>query len=1022
MKKIVRYKTRIFLIILIASISCGYLLSTYHIEKPLTNLNEEENDNFDNFVPEISVPNWTTATKVITSGSQVDPPFDADNLKSDDGNVDDTMFSPGYKSDDTISYVNYGVTFSTHPWGTTDGGIGVWTNAYRYYDEIYLYLESFNTVGWISMQWGNFGNIPGGTHQYVRQIRIPYRVWADSFAGILDQSLYLGIRAYDDLGNFQAHTIAPIPGHRVVYASTFTFSSGVVFDRVKAGGYVQRLEVYMYANEEILTFTWINVDYAFIIYDYEMADLDLYYVLDFGGLGLTTISQFELNIGVDQCIDQTNIYLYNYVNSSWVTLSTTLTTAGLYIIDIISFADQYFSQSNKMSIAFTRYNYWDGNPYTQYHLKIDFIRIEIPPPDPPPVVYVNQEILHIILTWDPSPTYGVPVTQYNIYRGTVKNGTKTLLGTSSTTKYNDSAVVVGVRYYYVISASSISGESDNSTEVSGQAYDQPAVEWLTPIENKSVVFPLGDPVIFHFSYDPVEVDDVELVIKKGLLSVNFGSVWNETSVDITAGYIDGYVNATLIGYNQTKIVATASRFFTFVRITYEDRRTLNSSREIVGKQLYLILHDPSGDNSYSSFTEDTTLSLGVGSEISVSTGTSLTLGYFYEEEYSGMEFGASTLFSSKQTLEFGFDFRYEISDSTSLTSMQVTDDPDYIGPGLGDRYWGESWIYKWVLNATRRGYSNGTLRYEDPKLYYGIIRGAETYISHELAPHNWQIQNAVYNDSIPVTFVQPFAESGGAPYTYEHAVTSTQTRTMSLQFDLGFEFRTAFGIGESLCTMELSIKSYVETGLAHTYKVAYNIEDDDPTDFIVQGIGIDQRFGTFIFNTSSFFCETSKPYEHGTYDYVPPEIDFPIIDLDTNDDGYAPASDDTPYVEVEIYEDGGVQNAVIWYSIDNGTTWQHIYLTEYPAEPGKWYATLPAQPYNTTVLWYVEVSDNQGNFNSRKDSFGNPFEYKVIKKIEDTEEIPPGIQGYSGIIVTCSIFGTIIIFYKKYHRKLKNKT
>lgn len=1018
MKKIVRNKVKIFLVILLTILSCGYLLSIHYINKSLINVNEneEENDNYDIYIPELSLPNWSTALKQPWSGSQVDPPFDENNIKSDDGLVDETMFSPGYYQDLAFhDYANYGITAYTHPWGTTDGGLWTWTSAYRYYDEKYLYLESYNFVGWIGMIWGDFANLAAGSHQYVRQIRISYRVWADSFAGVLDQSTNLGIIAWDDQDNIVGHTIAAKPGHRVVYTDTFTFDSGVVFDRVKAGGYIRRLQVVMYANEEWLTFTWINVDYAYIEYDYELPDLDFYYELDYGGLGLTTVTQFELNIGVDECKDQTSVSLYNYVTAGWETVDT-LTTPGLYSPSILLDGDKYFSQSKKLRIRFFLFNYYEeGVIYTTYRHKIDFVRIDIPPPDPPPEVYVNQEILHILLTWDLPETYGLPVIQYNIYRGTVENGTKTLLGASPTNDYNDSAVSVGVRYYYVISATSASGEGANSSEVSGQPYDQPMVEWLTPIENKSVVFPLGPQQIFHFTYDDTELDDVELVIEKGLLRVNHGSVWNKTSLDITAGYIDGYVNATLIGYNQSKIVATHSRFFTFVKVTFEDLRTLNSSTEIVGKQLYLILHDPSGDNSYSTFSQETTLSLGVGMEMSVSTGTSLTLGYFYEEEYSQAEFGASTAFTSKTTLEAGFDFRFELTDSTTLTSMQVTDDPDYIGPGRGDRYWGESWIFKWVVNATDRIYSNGTRRWEGPKLYYGIIRGAETYISDAIAPPEWRSQNAVYNDSIPVSFVRPFAESGGAPYDFEHIVTTTQTRTISVQFELGGAFNTAFGVGQSSTTVDLSIKTYAESGLSHTHKVAYLIEDDEPTDFIVQGIGVDHRFGTFIFNTSSFFSETSGPYEYGTYDYLPPEIDYPTIDLDSNDDNYYPASDDSPFVEVDIFEEGTVQNAVIWYSINNGTDWQFVMLTEYAAHPGKWYASLPAQPVNTRVLWYVAVSDMQGNYNSRNDSFGNPFEYTVIAKPPPIPDIP----GYPYIsLITCiSIIGVVIIFYGKRLKK-----
>ncbi len=151
MKKIVKNKTKIFLVILLAVLSSGYLLSTHYIDKPLTEV-EEENDNYETYIPEISLPNWSVALKHITSGSQVDPPYEENNIKSDDGLVDDTMFSPGYKNYDAIDYANYGVRSYTGAWGTTDGGLWTWTNAYRYNDGKYLFLETFNTVGWIHLQ------------------------------------------------------------------------------------------------------------------------------------------------------------------------------------------------------------------------------------------------------------------------------------------------------------------------------------------------------------------------------------------------------------------------------------------------------------------------------------------------------------------------------------------------------------------------------------------------------------------------------------------------------------------------------------------------------------------------------------------------------------------------------------------------------------------------------------------------------------------------------------------------------
>lgn len=181
----------------------------------------------------------------------------------------------------------------------------------------------------------------------------------------------------------------------------------------------------------------------------------------------------------------------------------------------------------------------------------------------------------------------------------------------------------------------------------------------------------------------------------------------------------------------------------------------------------------------------------------------------------------------------GYDFRFEVKDTTSLTSSQVDDDADYIGPGYGDRYWGEAWLYKWVLNATIRNYSNGTSRWEDPTLHYGIIRDVETFLSDEDAPLEWKSQNAVYNDTLPKSWIGWLMESGGAPYTYEHEVTTTTERKSSFQIDLGIDFGLTFPGVETHVTIEMSMKNYVERGQEFKHKVAYEINDDDPSDFIV---------------------------------------------------------------------------------------------------------------------------------------------------------------------------------------------
>jgi len=1027
LRNLFKNKSKIALFVLTLLLLSGLVFSMTNIFKiPTdinsdTNISEEKDEPMNTFSPSISGGvDFSSATKTILHGTQDDPPFDDNNIKLDDSLIDSTTFTAGYKSYDHRDVADYGVVGYTGAFGSTDAGLWYFTNAYKDNDGKYLYLETTwgnQYPGTISMKWGAYSNIPSGAHTYVRRIRVFYEVWADSFVGILDHSTNLRLVVHDDIGNTLTHTIAtnPIDDHH--YESYTFITSGAVFNRVKAGGYIKYLEVKMYANEELWTYTWINVDYVDIYYDYHMPDVDFYYELDYGALGLTTVSEFRIWFDVTEYITGTNVWLYDYDTPQWVQVGS-ITNTGWNNILITSNAEKYFSQSDKLAVRFSKYDYWNGNPYTSYRIKIDQIEIAIPEPEKPSNVQVEQGILHIFLSWDPSSVYGAPVTHYNIYRGTVMGGAKTLHATSPTNEYNDTSVVVGTKYYYTISASSVAGESDNSTEVSGQAWDQPFVSWTSPEENATIIFPKGEPVTFHFDYDWGEIDDVELVIEKGMFSVNHSSVWNETSIDIYEGsYLDGYVTATLYGYNNSVLMATDTRHFTFVKIILEVGSTINSSTEILGKQLYLILHDPHGDNSFSYFSESTTLSFGVGCEIKTAMGMSVEIGDSFE--LFGVESGASVLLSFKTTMEAGFDFRYEMTDSSTVSSSRVTDNADYIGPGYGDRYWGEAWIYKWVLNATYRVYSNGTDRWEDPQLFYGIIRDVETYCSDEHAPQNWRDQNAVYNHSMPIQWMAPVQHSGGAPWQYEFEVTSTETRKTSIEIELGSDFALIFPGVETHIEIEMSMKNYAEMGQSTTHKVGYELYDDDPTDFIVQGVGIDKTFGTYIFNTTSFFCETSLPYEHGTYDYLPPAIDFPEIDLDVNEDGFAPTPDESPEVTVDIFEEGGIQEAIIWYSTDNGSLWQISYLTEQPLNPGTWQGTIPEQPFNTTVLWYIQAWDNQGNNATRKDNFGNPFEYTVVEKPKELEAT--GIPGYSFVtmipITIVAVASVGIIIYQKNRKK-----
>jgi hypothetical protein len=89
-----------------------------------------------------------------------------------------------------------------------------------------------------------------------------------------------------------------------------------------------------------------------------------------------------------------------------------------------------------------------------------------PPPIPigltVTVIPVSFPGAQINLVW--SESFGA--TNYTLKRSTVHNGPYTNLTATSTTSYVDTNLLVGTTYYYVVSATSTSGEGANSAEVS----------------------------------------------------------------------------------------------------------------------------------------------------------------------------------------------------------------------------------------------------------------------------------------------------------------------------------------------------------------------------------------------------------------------------------------------------------------------------------------------------------------------------------------------------------------------------
>lgn len=86
-------------------------------------------------------------------------------------------------------------------------------------------------------------------------------------------------------------------------------------------------------------------------------------------------------------------------------------------------------------------------------------------PEAPYDLYASNRISSAGLTWSVPADGGSPITQYNVYRGTV-SGSLIQIGIHGQAGYNDADVTAGVMYYYAVSAVNAMGEGPRSAEVS----------------------------------------------------------------------------------------------------------------------------------------------------------------------------------------------------------------------------------------------------------------------------------------------------------------------------------------------------------------------------------------------------------------------------------------------------------------------------------------------------------------------------------------------------------------------------
>ena len=309
----------------------------------------------------------------------------------------------------------------------------------------------------------------------------------------------------------------------------------------------------------------------------------------------------------------------------------------------------------------------------------------------------------------------------------------------------------------------------------------------------------------------------------------------------------------------------------------------------------LILHDPPGDNSYSSFNHTQTVSqaisfsmkygLGVGTEAKLSLGLdfSFAAGIGYEQITKidvTLDFTANLDLTMSQNSVHENKLTFVTSDT-----YQTSASPSYIGRS-GDLYMGGAMnllygitdiltITNHVVNIkpdiiiVPNGFAT-TYIYSESEITDNIIPSLYL-IGDTTSAHRWEgfiRKNTAQQNA--AQFLRNVSFSSGASYARSETVenSSTQTETFELQIDR----KLAIAVGLTIDGLGLNGSAYVSTTFGigastvtsktNSNTIGYVLSDDDPGDDCTVDIKVDPVYGTPVFVTKS--GRSSCPYEPNT--------------------------------------------------------------------------------------------------------------------------------------------------------------
>ncbi len=521
--------------------------------------------------------------------------------------------------------------------------------------------------------------------------------------------------------------------------------------------------------------------------------------------------------------------------------------------------------------------------------------------------------------------------------------------------------------------------------------EEPFVKWENPSDIEHILFNAGDDSWFNFTYDKIGINNVNLTIE----GYDYGSVWNLNQVNISylEHNLEGLVSATLHGYSNDVELVNDTRIFRFGKVKEYISTLLEHNFTYMGDQLYLILHDPPGDHSFSKFKESTTdLSIGVDFDFHTDN-EDWDYGFEITPSYAGFSIGSVgtrlEFHESNETIE-EFDFRLQVTNYTSLSSNIESVNPNYIGLGRGDVYWGEAWTVRYDIIECNRSFYNGTIEHLKYQIKYWITAEGEKILHHQNAPDLWKLQNQVYNGFQNVSWLkQDFGWDAQIAWEESTKQINTERKTSTIEWQMSQsmrqklftnEFETPFVSGHT--------KVYSETQFNHEMEAYYKLEDDDVSDHLHMDVGIDRLFGTYIFRSNENFTMTSNPLEFNSTDYVSPLITDLSYQYDTTGDGLI-CSDDNPLITVTLDEETSIDRVWVSYSYDDISDYIELQRISWIDNTFIYEGNLPSIPHGSTMEWYIQAWDIGNHHSIKRDIGDQPYSYTVENKAPEIQLLYP---------------------------------